>query len=333
MNMEMEMNKNNDVTLAICMYNAERYIAQTLGCVMAQTTQDFHLLIVDDCSTDGSVRVVEQFFREHPRQHEVVRQYQNQGIAYERDFALRHAQTKYLVFVDADDFPLPQLIEKERKMLVCDQELTAVSSGSQFADANCNRLKGGLFIGDTTKESFRKRAAAGKRMFLPIQTMFVREDAIRVGGFRLDGFPEGKPRYRDFCEDLDLWTRMSDLHTEGKCMVVIPEVLYLYRKAEGLSSNHFNMIIKMEYVKVNVRRRRAGKPEITFCEYLDSMPSAQLDKLHRDAKVADDLRNGFFYIKDGKLLRGLRLIVGSMISNPSYICDKIISNSGLIKKK
>ena len=63
------------------------------------------------------------------------------------------------------------------------------------------------------------------------------------------------------------------------------------------------------------------------------MPPAQLDKLHRDAKVADDLRNGFFYIKDGKLLRGLRLIVGSMISNPSYICDKIISNSGLIKKK
>ncbi len=44
-----------DLTLAICVYNAERYIEETLESVMAQTVQDFHLLIVNDCSTDGSV--------------------------------------------------------------------------------------------------------------------------------------------------------------------------------------------------------------------------------------------------------------------------------------
>ncbi len=321
------------MTLAVCMYNAERYIEGTLECIAAQTMQDFSLLIVDDCSTDGSVRCVERFFGKHPRQYELVRQEENHGIAYERDFALRKAQTKYVVFVDADDFPLPQLIEKEYEAISRDQELTAVSSWSQFADANCNRLKGGLFIGDTTKEAFMKRAAAGKRIFLPIQTMFVREDAIRVGGFRLDGFPEGKPRYRDFCEDLDLWTRMSDLYVEGKCIIVLPEVLYLYRKAEGLSSNHFNMIIKMEFVKVNVRRRRKGLRELTFIEYMDSIPAEEMKKLRRDAKVADDLKNGYFCLKDGQVLKGAWLLVRSILGNPSYICDKIISNSGLIKKK
>lgn len=52
--------------------------------------------------------------------------------------------------------------------------------------------------------------------------------------------------------------RLSDLYAEGKYIIVLPEVLYLYRKSEGLSSSHFNMIIKMEYVKVNLRRRRRG---------------------------------------------------------------------------
>jgi len=323
----------NEITLAICMYNAKQYIEQTLECVLAQTMQAFELLVVDDCSTDNSVAKVENYLNTHPHNHKLYRLDANQGIAHARQFALEHATTKYLIYVDADDCPLPQLLEKEYAAICRDQKLAAVSSWLQFVDTNCNRLKGGLFIGDTTKESFMQRAKAGKRMFMPIQTLFRREDALKVGGFRLNGFPEGKPRYRDFCEDLDLWTRMSDLYSEGKYMIVLPEVLYLYRKAEGLSSNHFNMIIKMEYVKVNVRRRRAGQLELTFTEYMDSLPPRQLEKLHRDAIVADDLRNGFFYVKDGKLFKGVRLLIKSLINNPLYILDKIVCNSRLIYRK
>ena len=326
------MNMMNNLTLAICMYNAEKYIEETLQCIIAQTMQDFHLLIINDCSTDSSVECVERFFEIHKRQYELANFEENRGIAYARQFALTHAVTQYMIFVDADDYPQPQLLEKEYKAINCDQELMAVSSWLQFVDTNCNIMKGGLFIGDTNKESFMKRAEAGKRMFLPIQTMFRRVDALKVGGFRLDGFPDGKPRYRDFCEDLDLWTRMSDLYCEGKYMLVLPEVLYLYRKAEGLSSNHFNMIIKMEYVKVNVRRRRANLKELSFTDYLESIPSKQLLKLRKDAKVADDLRNGFFYLQSKNILQGTLLIIRSVINRPSYVIDKIISNSGLIKK-
>lgn len=322
-----------NITLAICMYNAERYIKETLSCVMAQTLQDFHLLIVDDCSTDGSVECVESFFKMNMRQHELVCLKENQGIAYARQFTLTHATTKYLIFVDADDYPQPQLLEKEYNAINCDQKLMAVSSWLQFVDTNCNPMKSGLFIGDTTKESFMKRAEAGKRMFMPIQTLFRREDALKVGGFRLDGFPDGKPRYRDFCEDLDLWTRMSDLYTEGKYMLVLPEVLYLYRKAVGLSSNHFNMIIKMEYVKVNVRRRRAGQKDLTFIEYYQSLSEEKLGKLQKDSEAADCLRNGVFYIRKHKYLKGLLMIVESVRKRPTYIIDKLVSNSGIIKKK
>ena len=83
-----------NITLAICMYNAEKYIEETLACIMAQTMQEFHLLLVDDCSTDRTVEYVERFFHQNQRQYELVKLTQNQGIAYGRNFALHHAQTK-----------------------------------------------------------------------------------------------------------------------------------------------------------------------------------------------------------------------------------------------
>ena len=321
-----------EVTLAICMYNAEKYIEETLACIMAQTMQEFHLLLVDDCSTDRTVEYVERFFHQNQRQYELVKLTQNQGIAYGRHFALHHAQTKYLIFVDSDDQPLPLLLEKEYNALLSDKNLIAVSSWSQFIDAKNKKMSGGLFIGDTTKAQFLKRAQAAKRVYLPIQTMFDRAAAIRVGGFSLDGYPDGKPRYRDFCEDLDLWTRLSDLYAEGKYIIVLPEVLYLYRKSEGLSSSHFNMIIKMEYVKVNLRRRRKGMKELTFIDYYNSLSEIERARLQKDSHAADCLRNGVFYIREKKIIRGLALLFECVWNHPSYIIDKVIANSGLFKK-
>lgn len=323
----------NSLTVSICMYNAEKYIKKTLQCLTMQTMQNFYLLIVDDCSTDQSIETIERFFREYPRQYELIKLKENRGIANARQIALTHATTKYMIYIDSDDCPLPQLLEKEYNVISSDRELIAVSSWSQFVDAKGNRMKGGLFIGDKSKAAFIERAKAIKRIFLPIQTLFDRECALRVGGFRLDGFPEGKPRYRDFCEDLDLWTRMSDLYIEGKYMVVLPEVLYLYRKVDGLSSNHFNMIIKMAYVKVNLRLRRSKKKELTFIDYYNSLSTKELKLLHSDAETADCLRNGVFYIKDRKILKGLSLIIKSIWISPSYFIDKVLSNSGIIKKK
>ena len=96
-----------EITLAICMYNAEKYIEETLACIVAQTMQEFHLLIVNDCSTDKSVECVERFFEKHSRQYELITFKKNNGIAYARNFVLQHAKTKYVIYIDADDLAYP----------------------------------------------------------------------------------------------------------------------------------------------------------------------------------------------------------------------------------
>lgn len=320
-----------DLTLAICMYNAERYIEETLKSVMNQTFQGFELLIVDDCSTDGSVALVERFFRENPRRYELVRFEENRGIGYARHFAERHAKTKYMMFLDSDDILYPTAVEMMYAKIKSDDDLMAVGCYLEYIDGWGKKLGGGLFLGEKNKEDFYKKAEKGKLIFMQPTAIYDREVALSVGGYVVDGYPVGKPRYQDYCEDLDLWTRMSDLYVEGKAIVVVPEVLCKYRKGGGLSSSTFYMGIKMRYTKTNVRRRRRGERNLSFIEFYNSLSKKDLRLLKHDAVAADSLRNAVFYLYRGNVIMFMWLVLKSIWYKPAYIWDKIRYN--LIKKR
>lgn len=320
-----------DLTLAICVYNAEKYIKETLLSVVAQTMQSFHLLIVNDCSTDGSVAIIEEFFKENPRQYELISFEENKGIGYARHFAERKAQTKFLMFLDADDILYPNAIETMYDKIKSDNDLMAVGCYLEYINKKGENIGGGLFLGEKTKKQFYEKAAAKKLIFMQPTAIYNREIALSVGGYVIDGFPKGKPRYQDFCEDLDLWTRMSDLYKEGKAIVVVPKVLCKYRKGGGLSSNTFNMIIKMRYTKANLLRRRSGEKELTFIEFKDTLSHEELKKLEKDAKAADTLRESFFALKKGHIFTCIGKLATSIYNNPGYIVDKFKHN--VLKRK
>lgn len=320
------------LTLAICLYNAEKYIRETLESVMAQTMQDFHLLIVNDCSTDSSVAVVEEFFAQHPRQYEVVTLEKNGGIGQARHYAERKATTKYMMFLDADDVLYPNAIEAMYEKITSDNDLMAVGCYLEYVNEKSKKIGGGIFLGETTKEGFYRKAANKKLIFMQPTAIYDRETALSVGGYIINGYPEGTPRFQDYCEDLDLWTRMSDLYTQGKAIIVVPKVLCKYRKiGNGLSANSFNMIIKMRYTKKNLLLRRSGEKELTFIEFYNSLSRKEMRALKRDAKAADSLRNGAFYLKRKNIFKGPWEIMKSIYYRPGYIFDKLKHN--FLKKK
>ena len=320
------------LTLAICVYNAEKYIKETLESVMAQTMQDFHLLIVNDCSTDGSVAIIEQFFAKNPRQAEFISFEENRGIGYARHFAERKATTKYMMFLDADDVLYHNAIETMYEKITSDNDLMAVGCYLEYVNEKSKKIGGGLFIGENTKEGFYEKAKNRKLIFMQPTAIYDRELALSVGGYVVDGYPEGKPRYQDYCEDLDLWTRMSDLYTQGKAIIVVPEILCKYRKiGNGLSANSYNMILKMRYTKRNLLLRRCGEKELTFIEFYDSLSAKEIKKLKRDAKAADALRNGVFYLKRKNVFKAAGEIMKSIYYRPGYILDKLKHN--FLKKK
>lgn len=315
-----------NLTLAICMYNAERFISETLQSVMNQTMQAFDILIIDDCSTDNSVQLVNKFFDNNPRQYKLVRLEENRGICHARHYAERNVQTPFMMFLDADDILLPKAIEKMYKKIEEDDDLMAVGCYLDYIDKNGKKIGGGLYLGEKNKVDFIDKASRKKLIFMQPTAIYRREYSLKVGGYIIDGYPQGKPRWQDYCEDLDLWTRMSDLYKEGKAIVVIPETLCLYRKSTGLSSNSFYMILKMKYTKSNLLRRREGMNDLTFEDYYSAIPEAELKKIKREAKSADALRNGVFLIKDGDPFKGAWQVLYSVLLNPSYIFEKIKNN-------
>lgn len=315
-----------EITLAICMYNAEKYIEETLSCIMAQTMQDFHLLIVNDCSTDGSVECVKRFFKQNPRQYELVSLPENRGLCAGRRFVEEHATTKYLLFVDADDCPLPYFVEKLYKKIISDNKLIAVGCYLQYIDLYGRRIKGGIFLGETTKDSFFQKARNGKLIFMASTSLYDREIALSVGGHNINGFPKGKPRYQDLCEDLDLWTRMSDLYTEGKAIVVIPEVLYYYRKGDGISLSSLGMLLRMRHIKMNLKRRRKGLDEWSFIDFRAQLSTEEMRRLEKEACAADALRRAYYHLHAGHIMAGVKDLFLSIKSNPHYFVDKVKHN-------
>ncbi len=94
-----------NVTIGIPFYNAEKYLHDTLLSVLAQDYESIEYLLLNDCSTDGSVNVIRQLQQEHPRGRDirVVSQPVNKGVGAARNRILDEARGRYLFFMDADD--------------------------------------------------------------------------------------------------------------------------------------------------------------------------------------------------------------------------------------
>ena len=320
-----------DLTLAICMYNAEKYIEETLLCIMAQTKQDFYLMIINDCSTDSSADVVNRFFVDHPRQYEMVNLPENRGLAFGRRYVEEHADTKYLLFVDADDCPLPLFVEKLYDKISSDSQLMAVGCYLEYMNLDGKKTKGGIFIGETSKNGFYQKALKEKLIFMASTSIYNRGVALSVGGHNIYGFPEGKPRYQDLCEDLDLWTRMSDLYVDGKAIIVVPEVLYKYRKGDGISTGAYGMLLRMRHIKTNLKRRRSGENELSFIDFQNSLSEKEITSLKKEATAVNSFRNAYYYLKKGNFLLFIKNIFISIYNNPKYMMDKIKHNLLRIK--
>lgn len=323
--------KINNITIVICLYNAENYIVETLESLENQTLKDFKLLIIDDCSTDKSISKVKDFFKTSSFQEtEIVQFEDNKGTAYARNFALHQVKTPLMMFFDADDVAKPDLLERLYAKISESDENIAVSCYSKYIDVNSKKIAGGHYIGPTSEEEFRYKAENGKLILIPNVTLFKNEFAIQAGGYRLEGFENGKPRYQDLSEDLDLWSRMSDFYAFGKVMLTIPEVLFYYRKnTSSLSASKDSLIAmqnKIRYIKTNIKRRRKGLEDLYFIDYMDSLSKSQKIKHFFVDNSAFYYRQAGFSYVNKRYFSFIYNMLLSILLNPKYLVVKIKSN-------
>lgn len=99
------------VSIIMPSYNTGKYIAETIDSVLAQTYKNWELIIVDDCSTDNTDKVVEGFLTD--KRIKYLKNKHNSGAAVSRNRALRKAKGKWIAFLDSDDIWVPEKLKKQ----------------------------------------------------------------------------------------------------------------------------------------------------------------------------------------------------------------------------
>lgn len=99
------------VSVIVPVYNVEKYISRCLKSILAQSMQDFEVVVVNDCTPDGSMDIVQSFAKDNPR-FKIVTHERNRGLMQARKSGYTKATGEYLMFLDSDDFLPPDSMEK-----------------------------------------------------------------------------------------------------------------------------------------------------------------------------------------------------------------------------
>ena len=211
------------VSVITPIYNAEKYLADTLNSVFAQDYKDIEIVLVDDYSKDDSAKIISEFQKNHP---EIVYflQEKNMGAGAARNKALELARGQYVAFLDSDDIWMPDKIGRQIKLM---KEKKSPFSYTAIEMMNEK--------GETTKGKRKLRESCDYKYLLHntiIATSSVVVDRNVLGDFRMP--------LRRGGQDYATWLMLL---RGGAVACGINEALVRYRVASGsLSSNKFKSI-------------------------------------------------------------------------------------------
>lgn len=118
------------VSVIIPVYNAEKYIQETINSVKKQTYTNWEIILVDDSSTDKSVAIIN---KNADKKIKLLRNYANLGPALSRNRGIDIATGRFIAFLDADDLWLPEKLEKQIEH-IANNDASFSFTGYQFAD-------------------------------------------------------------------------------------------------------------------------------------------------------------------------------------------------------
>lgn len=211
------------VSVIIPVYNASNYIDRTLNSVFSQTYKNIEIIIVDDCSTDDTAKLIKEYEKTHS---EIIYylQEKNMGAGYARNKALELAKGQYVAFLDSDDEWLPQKIEKQLQVMR-DTNTPFVYAAIEIIDKDNKRVKAKRNIKETCDYNYLLRNTM-------IATSSVMINRNVLGDFRM--------HLRRGGQDYATWLKLLRGGTVAKG---INEVLVRYRVSRGsLSSNKIKSI-------------------------------------------------------------------------------------------
>lgn len=121
-------------------YNSQKFLRRAVDSVLHQSFQDFELIIVDDCSTDGSADILQEY-QQQDKRVVIAKTKANLGVANARNEGMKLVQGRFLTFVDSDDYIEPDLfLNVKGKIDSAGAQLVKYSVVEQYYDAQQNLI-------------------------------------------------------------------------------------------------------------------------------------------------------------------------------------------------
>jgi glycosyltransferase involved in cell wall biosynthesis len=189
------------VSVCVPAFNRAKYIGDTIRSVLAQTLQDFEIIVYDDASTDETAEVVAQLKDDRLSYY---RQPQNVGIAKNRTSCIRAARGKYIAWLDADDLYYPQAIETQSRLLDNHPNVALVHSAYDVIDHAGQKLPDWPppFSEDTVENAPDALAELVQSNYICAPTVMVRRVLQLEAG-------DYSKSLRDSSEDWEMWMRLA----------------------------------------------------------------------------------------------------------------------------
>ena len=124
----------DNVTIITPSYNCSQFILETINSVLAQSYNKWEMIIVDDCSTDNSVGVIERYI-DNDKRFKLIKLNKNVGSAQARNTALEYATGRFIAFLDSDDIWYPDKLEKQI-LFMLDRKVPISFTSYELIDEN-----------------------------------------------------------------------------------------------------------------------------------------------------------------------------------------------------
>lgn len=215
------------ISIIMAAYNAEKTIEQAINSVLNQTYPDFELLVVNDCSNDRTVELVENIEAKDSRVR-LISNAKNSGVSYTRKHGLEEAKGSWIAILDSDDAWAPEKLEKQidlQKRMNADLLFT----GSAFMDSDGRPID--WYLHAPMEVTYRQLL---KQNVLSNSSALVRKELYAKY------YAAGDEMHEDFA----IWLSILK---EGKKAYGVDEPLLIYRIAKSSKSGNKVKAAKMNW--------------------------------------------------------------------------------------
>ncbi len=238
------------VSIVVPVYNAERFLEDTIKTVENQTYKDWELIFINDCSKDNSKYIIEQNIKNNDKM-KLINLEENSGAAIARNTGINIAKGKYICFLDADDLWVEEKLEKQVNFMK-ENDYAFSFAGYEFAkeDGKGN----GKIVKIPEKLNYKQ---ALKNTTINTSTVMLDVEKLGKDLIQMPNVKRG--------QDAATWWKILK---QGETAYGINEVLAYYRRTkESLSANKITALKRTWNLYRNVEHLNIFYSFYNFCWY------------------------------------------------------------------